>query len=65
MFSQNVRNEVDEICEKSNKSLKNVLAITALDVFNDDDKKMVDERRNELKDKNSQLSEKSDEKFDK
>ena len=36
-----------------------------LDVFNDDDKTKVDDRRNELKDKNAQLEEKSDENFDK
>lgn len=35
-----------------------------MDVFKEDDKKLVDDRRNELKDKNSELSDKSEEKFD-
>ena len=53
------------MCEKSKNSLKDVHGIIALVIFNDEDKKMVDDRRNELKDKNSELAEKSDEKFDK
>lgn len=64
MFAQDVKNEVDEVCEKSKDSLKDVHAIVALDVFNDNDRTKVDDRRNELKNKNAQLEEKSDEKFD-
>ncbi|XP_028414728.1 nuclear anchorage protein 1-like isoform X2 [Dendronephthya gigantea] len=62
--AKSVKDEVDDFCEKSKETLKDVHVIIALDAFNNEDKKNLDERRNELKDKNSQLSEKSDEKFD-
>jgi hypothetical protein len=55
---------VDEVCEKSKDSLKDVHAIIALDVFTDEDTTKEDDRRNGLKERNSQLAENSDEKFD-
>ena len=60
-----MRDEVDDVCEKSKETLKDVHVITALDIFNNEDKTKLDDRRNDLKDKNSQLSKKLDEKFEK
>lgn len=60
-----MRQEVDEVCEKSKESLQDVQAIVDLDVFNDDDKKTVGDRKNDLKEKISLLDETSDTKFDK